>query len=165
MSENELIRKYYHDSYKTNSHGFIVCPLYNEKKNEDDQICKFLVENDGDSLTPEQFEYLWSHVKSRHEDTYRDILKMCRSKIVDVSKTNQYDNLMDTIAFPGRSFRRLDPLKSESVPAENPGNPCFGPDEIRSDPRPSESNAIPSPGFHRIRRIPVGSDKILYWIR
>ncbi|CAF0988149.1 unnamed protein product [Adineta ricciae] len=33
------------------------------------------------------------------------------------------------------------------------------------DPRPSESNAIPSPGFHRIRRIPVGSDKILYWIR
>ncbi|CAF1031606.1 unnamed protein product [Adineta ricciae] len=34
-----------------------------------------------------------------------------------------------------------------------------------SDPRPSESNAIPSPGFHRIRRIPVGSDKILYWIR
>ncbi|CAF1676176.1 unnamed protein product, partial [Adineta ricciae] len=36
---------------------------------------------------------------------------------------------------------------------------------IRSDPRPSESNAIPSPGFHRIRRIPVGSDKILYWIR
>ncbi|CAF1651434.1 unnamed protein product, partial [Adineta ricciae] len=51
----------------------------------------------------------------------------------------------------------------------NPGNPCFGSDEIRrgirSDPRPSESNAIPSPGFHRIRRIPVGSDKILYWIR
>ncbi|CAF1510534.1 unnamed protein product, partial [Adineta ricciae] len=38
--------------------------------------------------------------------------------------------------------------------------------EIRvSDPRPSESNAIPSPGFHRIRRIPVGSVKILYWIR
>ncbi|CAF0827283.1 unnamed protein product [Adineta ricciae] len=36
---------------------------------------------------------------------------------------------------------------------------------IRSDPRPSESNAIPSPGFHRIRRIPVGSDKILYGIR
>ncbi|CAF0795098.1 unnamed protein product [Adineta ricciae] len=36
---------------------------------------------------------------------------------------------------------------------------------IRSDPRPSESNAIPSPGFHRIRRISVGSDKILYWIR
>ncbi|CAF0759162.1 unnamed protein product [Adineta ricciae] len=36
---------------------------------------------------------------------------------------------------------------------------------IRSDPRLSESNAIPSPGFHRIRRIPVGSDKILYWIR
>ncbi|CAF0893937.1 unnamed protein product, partial [Adineta ricciae] len=34
-----------------------------------------------------------------------------------------------------------------------------------SDPRPSESNAIPSPGFHRIRRIPVGSDKILYRIR
>ncbi|CAF1666273.1 unnamed protein product, partial [Adineta ricciae] len=33
------------------------------------------------------------------------------------------------------------------------------------DPRPSESNAIPSPGFHRIRRIPVGSDKIQYWIR
>ncbi|CAF1637970.1 unnamed protein product [Adineta ricciae] len=33
------------------------------------------------------------------------------------------------------------------------------------DPRPSESNAIPSPGFHWIRRIPVGSDKILYWIR
>ncbi|CAF1265130.1 unnamed protein product [Adineta ricciae] len=29
---------------------------------------------------------------------------------------------------------------------------------------PSESNAIPSPGFHRIRPIPVGSDKILYWI-
>ncbi|CAF0787478.1 unnamed protein product [Adineta ricciae] len=36
---------------------------------------------------------------------------------------------------------------------------------IRRDPKPSESNAIPSPGFHRIRRIPVGSDKILYWIR
>ncbi|CAF1584732.1 unnamed protein product, partial [Adineta ricciae] len=34
-----------------------------------------------------------------------------------------------------------------------------------SDPRPSESNAIPSSGFHRIRRIPVGSDKILYCIR
>ncbi|CAF1246043.1 unnamed protein product [Adineta ricciae] len=48
---------------------------------------------------------------------------------------------------------------------ENPGNSCFGSDEIRSDPRPSESNAISSPGFHRIRRIPVGSDKILYWIR
>ncbi|CAF1681026.1 unnamed protein product, partial [Adineta ricciae] len=51
----------------------------------------------------------------------------------------------------------------------NPENPCFGSDEIRrgirSDPRPSESNAIPSPGFHRIRRIPVGSDKIQYWIR
>ncbi|CAF1393841.1 unnamed protein product [Adineta ricciae] len=53
--------------------------------------------------------------------------------------------------------------------SQNPGNPCFGSDEIRrgirSDPRPSESNAIPSPGFRRIRRIPVGSDKILYWIR
>ncbi|CAF1373080.1 unnamed protein product [Adineta ricciae] len=53
--------------------------------------------------------------------------------------------------------------------SQNPGNPCFGSDEIRrgirSDPRPSESNAIPSPGFHRIRRIPVGSDKIVYWIR
>ncbi|CAF1601215.1 unnamed protein product, partial [Adineta ricciae] len=51
----------------------------------------------------------------------------------------------------------------------NPGNPCFGSDEIRSgirsDPRPSESKAIPSPGFHWIRRIPVGSDKILYWFR
>ncbi|CAF1419386.1 unnamed protein product, partial [Adineta ricciae] len=34
-----------------------------------------------------------------------------------------------------------------------------------SDPRPSEFNAIPSPRFHRIRRIPEGSDKILYWIR
>ncbi|CAF1503357.1 unnamed protein product [Adineta ricciae] len=33
------------------------------------------------------------------------------------------------------------------------------------DPRPSESNAIPPPGFHGIHRIPVGSDKILYWIR
>ncbi|CAF1236331.1 unnamed protein product [Adineta ricciae] len=31
---------------------------------------------------------------------------------------------------------------------------------IRSDPRPSESNAIPSPGFHRIRRIPIYSDLI-----
>ncbi|CAF1221379.1 unnamed protein product, partial [Adineta ricciae] len=53
--------------------------------------------------------------------------------------------------------------------SQNPGNPCFGSDEIRrgirSDPRPSESNAIPSPGFHRTRRIPVGSDKIQYWIR
>ncbi|CAF1562956.1 unnamed protein product, partial [Adineta ricciae] len=51
----------------------------------------------------------------------------------------------------------------------NPGNPCFGSDEIRrgtrSDPRTSESNAIPSPGLHRIRRIPVGSGKIQYWIR
>ncbi|CAF1528864.1 unnamed protein product, partial [Adineta ricciae] len=34
-----------------------------------------------------------------------------------------------------------------------------------SDPRPSESNTIPTPGFHRIRRIPVGFDKILYWVR
>ncbi|CAF0856724.1 unnamed protein product [Adineta ricciae] len=36
---------------------------------------------------------------------------------------------------------------------------------IRKNPRPSESNAIPSPGFQQIRRIPVGSVKILYWIR
>ncbi|CAF1108885.1 unnamed protein product [Adineta ricciae] len=42
--------------------------------------------------------------------------------------------------------------------SQSPGNPCFGSDESRSDPRPSESNAIPSPGFHRIRRIPVGSE-------
>ncbi|CAF1687076.1 unnamed protein product, partial [Adineta ricciae] len=34
-----------------------------------------------------------------------------------------------------------------------------------SDPIPLESNAIPSSGFHRIRRIPVGSNKMLYWIR
>ncbi|CAF1682208.1 unnamed protein product [Adineta ricciae] len=30
---------------------------------------------------------------------------------------------------------------------------------VRSDPRLSESNAIPSPGFHRIRRIRVGSER------
>ncbi|CAF1044031.1 unnamed protein product [Adineta ricciae] len=152
MSENELIQKYYHGSYKTNSHGSVICPLYNEKKNEDDQICKFFVENDGDSLTPEQFEYLWTHVKSRHEDTYRDILKMCRSKIVDVSKTNQYDNLMDTITLSSSNLNK--PRKSRKSMLR-----------IRRDLRPSEANAIPSPGFHRIRRIPVGSDKILYWIR
>ncbi|CAF1147027.1 unnamed protein product, partial [Adineta ricciae] len=33
------------------------------------------------------------------------------------------------------------------------------------DPRPPRPNAITSPEFHRIRRIPVGSDKILYCIR
>ncbi|CAF1354957.1 unnamed protein product [Adineta ricciae] len=115
MSENELIQKYYHGSYKTNSHGSVICPLYNEKKNEDDQICKFFVENDGDSLTPEQFEYLWTHVKSRHEDTYRDILKMCRSKIVDVSKTNQYDNLMDTITLSSSNLNKPSTVSRHTV--------------------------------------------------
>ncbi|CAF1060390.1 unnamed protein product [Adineta ricciae] len=61
--------------------------------------------------------------------------------------------------FNGSSRRNDRPGKPNNpiLGSENSGNPCFGSDEIQ--------HAIPSPGFHRIRRIPVGSDKILYWIR
>jgi len=108
MSDEELIRKFYYGSYQiskydnflmnvavvvfcfhSDSKGYLACPLYDERKNEDNQICSFYIQNQSADLTDEEFACFWSHVQNVHPDTYLDILKLCRSKIPNISKNNQ----------------------------------------------------------------------------
>ncbi|CAF2104888.1 unnamed protein product [Rotaria magnacalcarata] len=109
MSAEELIRKFYHGSYKINSHGYFACPLYDDKIREDDQICKFFVRNEGRTLSEEEFKHFWSHVSLVHENMYQNILEMCRSKISTISKIDQFEKTFDVIA---SSFGTLNKLAS-----------------------------------------------------
>lgn len=109
MSTEEILPKYYHGSYKSSMfgnyrkiasvnvsylfsdcRGGVVCPLYDETN----QTCQFYVEIQGDSLNPAEFETFWSHVRTNHEDTYVEILEMCRSKASDMSTMNQVNCLL-----------------------------------------------------------------------
>ncbi|CAF1430234.1 unnamed protein product [Rotaria magnacalcarata] len=109
MSAEELIRKFYHGSYKINSHGYFACPLYDDKIHEDDEICKFFIRNEGSALSEEEFKHSWSYVSLVHENTYQNILEMCRSKISTISKVDQFEKTFDVIAL---SFGTLNKLAS-----------------------------------------------------
>lgn len=113
MSDEELIRKFYYGSYQISkcknflmsvavvmfcfhldSNGYLACPLYDERKTEDNQICHFYIQNQNADLTDEEFTCFWSHVQNAHPDTYLNILQMCQSKISNISKVNQVSCLL-----------------------------------------------------------------------
>jgi hypothetical protein len=80
--------------FHSDSCGFFACPLYDENKTQDEQICKFFIRNQDDTLTADQFRHFWSHVEVQHENIYMNILEMCRSKMSTISKTNQVSYLL-----------------------------------------------------------------------
>jgi len=66
--------------FPSDSYDNLACPLYDDTKNEDGQVCTFSILNQGGDLNDEEFQQFWSHVEDEHGNTYVQILDMCQLK-------------------------------------------------------------------------------------
>ncbi len=89
------------------SRGCFAYPLYDENKKEADQICNFFVQNQGDSLSSEEFQMFWSHVQVIHEHDYLNIPEMYRSKMADISRMIQVSCLLLKTYIKGNCRERI----------------------------------------------------------
>lgn len=102
-------------SFRFDSKGFFSCPLYDEKRNENEQECDFYILNQAHDLTDDEFEQFWCHVRLHHPNTYDDILNTCRLKLADISENKKVNT------FALQSIRPIGPIHSvlSSVIDEN----------------------------------------------
>ena len=76
--------------------GNLICPIYRDGIGVNEQECIFDIEIEQNSLSRNEFERFWNHVRSVHPLKYDDIIANCRAQVLTdsmMTKTNKVNIL------------------------------------------------------------------------